>query len=120
MASWGWPNRSDTTFISTPAAKLVTGRHACVLLVPLPPAVGRAVDQAVNSRTTGAILLNTRGTRMDRHAATRRLRRLATTAVARLPRMHPHMRRHTLVISLDAGVDLRDRTLGILLPLDGV
>jgi len=46
---------------------------------------------------------------MDRHAATRRLRRLAETAGVRLPRMHPHVLRHTFVTTmLDAGVDLRD------------
>lgn len=46
---------------------------------------------------------------MDRHAATRRLRRLAAEAGVRLPRMHPHMLRHTFVTTmLDAGVDLRD------------
>ncbi|MER6808211.1 tyrosine-type recombinase/integrase [Spirillospora sp. NPDC000708] len=53
------------------------------------------------------MLLNTRGPRMDRHAATRRLRRLAAASVIRLPRMHPHMLRHTFVTTkLDAGVDL--------------
>ena len=46
---------------------------------------------------------------MDRHAANRRLHRLAMTAGVRLPRMHPHMLRHTYVTKmLDAGVDLRD------------
>jgi site-specific recombinase XerD len=46
---------------------------------------------------------------MDRHAGTRRLRHLATAAGVRLPRMHPHMLRHTFVTTmLDAGVDLRD------------
>jgi Phage integrase family len=46
---------------------------------------------------------------MDRHAATRRLRHLARVAGVRLPRMHPHMLRHTFVTTmLDAGVDLRD------------
>jgi len=46
---------------------------------------------------------------MDRHAATRRLRRLAQVAGVRLPRMHPHMLRHTFVTTmLVAGVDLRD------------
>ena len=46
---------------------------------------------------------------MDRHAATRRLHHLAATAGVRLPRMHPHMLRHTFVTTmLDAGVDLRD------------
>jgi integrase/recombinase XerD len=46
---------------------------------------------------------------MDRHAATRRLRRLAETAGVRITRPHPHMLRHTFVTTmLDAGVDLQD------------
>jgi integrase len=50
----------------------VCGKGTKVVLVPLPPAVGRAIDRAIGSRTSGPILLNSRGTRMDRHAATRR------------------------------------------------
>jgi site-specific recombinase XerD len=46
------------------------------------------------------------GERMDRHAASRRLRHLAVAAGVR---MHPHMLRHTFVTTmLDAGVSLRD------------
>jgi integrase/recombinase XerD len=87
----------------------VVGKGNKVVLIPLPPAVGRAVDRAVSARPAGSILLNTRGARMDRHAATRRLRRLASAAGVRLTRMHPHMLRHTFVTTmLDAGVDLRD------------
>ncbi|WP_433461808.1 tyrosine-type recombinase/integrase [Spirillospora sp. CA-128828] len=87
----------------------VIGKGTRMVLIPLPPAVGRAIDQAIGDRTGGPILLNTRGARMDRHAATRRLRRLAAESVVRLPRMHPHMLRHTFVTTmLDAGVDLRD------------
>ena len=87
----------------------VTGKGDKVVLVPLPPAVGRAIERAVGGRTTGPILLTSRGTRMDRHCATRRLRRLAEQAGVKLPRMHPHMLRHTFVTTmLDAGVDLRD------------
>src|SRR5260221_2572183 len=80
-----------------------------VVLIPLPPAVGRAIDKATFSRTSGPILLNSRGARMDRHAATRRLRRLAEASGGGIPRPHPHMLRHTFVTTmLDAGVDLRD------------
>ena len=87
----------------------VRGKGGKVVLVPLPPAVSRAVDRAAGERLGGALLLNRRGARMDRHAATRRLRQLAGVAGVRLPRMHPHMLRHTFVTTmLDAGVDLRD------------
>src|SRR6266571_9382139 len=58
----------------------VCGKGGKVVLVPLPPAVGRAIDRAIGLRDRGPILLNTRGARMDRHAATRRLRHLAETA----------------------------------------
>jgi integrase len=87
----------------------VLGKGTKLVLVPLPPAVGRALDRAADSRMTGPVLLNRRGRRMDRHCATRRLRALATVSVVRLPPMHPHMLRHTYVTTmLDAGVDLRD------------
>ncbi|WP_241005396.1 tyrosine-type recombinase/integrase [Nocardioides sp. zg-1228] len=87
----------------------VHGKGDKTALVPLPPAVGRAIDQAIAERTVGPILLNRYGRRMDRHAATRRLRALARSANVTTARMHPHMLRHTFVTTmLDAGVDLRD------------
>ncbi|GAA0535740.1 site-specific tyrosine recombinase XerD [Paractinoplanes ferrugineus] len=87
----------------------VHGKGGKVVLVPLPPAVARAIDRAAGERLSGPILRNTLGARMDRHAATRRLKHLAATASIRMPRMHPHMLRHTFVTTmLDAGVSLRD------------
>jgi integrase/recombinase XerD len=87
----------------------VCGKGTKAALIPLPPAAGRAIDRAIGARSRGPILLNARGARMDRHAATRRLRRLAETAGVRITRPHPHMLRHTFVTTMpDAGVDLRD------------
>jgi integrase len=81
----------------------VCGKGTKVVLVPLPPAVGRAIDRAIGTRTGGPILLNSRGMRMDRHAATRRLRRLAEAAGVRITRPHPHMLRHTFVTTMQMG-----------------
>jgi integrase/recombinase XerD len=75
----------------------VCGKGTKIVLVPLPPAVGHAIDRAASSRIGGPILLNTRGARMDRHAATRRLRHLAQAAGIQITRAHPHMLRHTYV-----------------------
>ncbi len=86
----------------------VCGKGGKVVLVPLPPAVGRAIDRAIAGRMRGLVLLNSRGARMDRHAATRHLRQLAQRASMPITRPHPHMLRHTVTTMLDAGVDLRD------------
>jgi integrase len=63
----------------------VCGKGTKIVLVPLPPAVGRAIDRATAGRASGPILLNSRGARMDRHAATRRLRHLAQQLACRSP-----------------------------------
>ncbi|MFI7598876.1 tyrosine-type recombinase/integrase [Actinoplanes sp. NPDC049681] len=87
----------------------IRGKGDKPVLIPLPPAVARAIDRAVDGRTHGPILLNHYGARMDRHAATRRLKALTDGAGIRIARMHPHMLRHTFVTTmLDAGVSLRD------------
>ena len=77
----------------------VCGKGSKVVQVPLPPAASRAIDRATGLRDHGPILLNGRGARMDRHAATRRLRRLAGAARLRT-RAHPHMLRHTFVTTM--------------------
>ena len=46
-------------------------------LIPLPPRVARAVDQAANGRLDGPLLLSRTGRRLDRFGATRIVRRLA-------------------------------------------
>ena len=87
----------------------VCGKGTKIVLVPLPPAVGRAMDRATAERMHGPILLNSRGARLDRHAATRRLRHLAKQAGVQTAKTHPHMLRHTYITTmLDAGVDLRE------------
>jgi integrase/recombinase XerD len=72
----------------------VCGKGTKIALVPLPPAVSRAIDRAAGSRTRGPILLNRRGTRMDRHAATCRLRQLAQAAGVQVTSAYAHMLRH--------------------------
>jgi integrase/recombinase XerD len=94
-----------TSARSTDTGYCARGKGGKVVVLALPPAVGRAIDRAIGDRVDGAILPNRRGTPMDRHAATRRLKHLAFVAGVRMPRMHPHMLRHTYVTTmLDAGV----------------
>jgi integrase len=78
----------------------VCGKGTKVVLVPLPPAVSGAIDRAAGSRPRGPLLLNPRGARMDRHAATRRLHQFAEIAGIQVARAHPHMLRHTLVTTM--------------------
>lgn len=71
----------------------VHGKGDKIALAPLPPAVGRAIDRAIEDRLAGPILRSRTGSRMDRHCATRRLRALAKAAGLATARMHPHMLR---------------------------
>jgi len=70
--------------------------------------VARAVDQACDDRLAGAVLLSRSGRRMDRHAATRIVNRLAKRAGI-TKHISPHSLRHSFITAaLDAGVPLRD------------
>jgi hypothetical protein len=89
----------------------VCGKGGKVVLIPLPPAAGRAIDRAVGHHDSGPVLLNSHGTRMDQHAATRRLRRLAETAGIRTGRTHPHMLRHTFVTTMQMSGVASDASL---------
>jgi integrase len=86
----------------------VHGKGGEVVLVPSPPAVARDRPSRPWSGERPDPV-NSQGARMDRHSATRRLEHLAEAAEIRMPRMRPHMLRHTYVTTiLDAGVSLRD------------
>jgi integrase/recombinase XerD len=91
----------------------VCGKGTKTVLIPLPPAVGRAIDRSIGTRAHGPILLNSRGARTDRHAATRRLRRLAAGAGVPITRPHPHMLRHTYVICTEGRGVASDATFRI-------
>ena len=63
----------------------VCGKSTKVVLIPLPPAAGRAIDRATGTRARGPILPNSRRARMDPHAATRRLPHWLTLLASRSP-----------------------------------
>lgn len=84
------------------------GKGAKPAVIPLPPRVARACDQAAGDRRSGALLLSGSGRRMDRHAATRIVQRITKTAGVE-KHISPHSLRHAFITNaLDAGVPLRD------------
>jgi integrase/recombinase XerD len=86
----------------------VLGKGAKQAVIPMPPRVARAVDLVAGERTSGPLLLTRRGNRMNRHAATRIVRRLAKRAGV-TKHISPHSLRHSFITAaLDAGVPLRD------------
>lgn len=87
----------------------VVGKGEKPAVIPLPPAVQRAIDRAIDGRDVGFILLNTAGRKTDGRSLSLRLRALATAGGVRVERIYPHLLRHAFVTTmLDAGVDLRD------------
>jgi len=86
----------------------VMGKGSKLALIPLPPRVARALDAAARERQSGPVLLSKAGTRLNRHAATRIVQRLAKRAGI-TKHISPHSLRHSFITAaLDAGVALRD------------
>ena len=86
----------------------VLGKGSKLAIIPLPPRVARAVDLAAGERSSGPLLLAQSGLRLNRHAATRIVRRLAKKAGI-TKAISPHSLRHSFITAaLDAGVPLRD------------
>ena len=86
----------------------VVGKGSKLAVIPLPPRVARALDLAAGERRSGPLLLARSGLRLNRHAATRIVRRLAKAAGI-TKHISPHSLRHSFITAcLDAGVPLRD------------
>jgi integrase/recombinase XerD len=87
----------------------ITRKGGKVVTIPLAPRTARAIDLYVGERSQGPILMNHDQTRrLDRHAATRIVKRLAKHGgIAK--KISPHSLRHSFITAaLDAGVALRD------------
>jgi len=79
-----------------------------IVTIPLAPRTARAIDLAIGERLDGPIFLRPDGQRMDRHCASRIVRRVARRAGIDKP-VGPHTLRHAFITAaLDAGVPLRD------------
>lgn len=86
----------------------ITRKGGAAATVPLSPRTSWAVQAIVAGRSTGPLLLTRTGSRMNRKAASRVVKRLARQ-VGIKKRIHPHSFRHSFVtLSLDAGVPQRD------------
>ncbi len=82
-----------------------------VVRVPLAPPTAAALDRHLRGRTAGPVLQSRTGRRLDRSAAARLLRRLATQCLPpeKAAVMHPHACRHlAITAALDLGAPLRD------------
>ena len=86
----------------------IVGKGNQPALIPLAPRTSRAIDTAVGERTDGPLLARADGSRLDRHAAGRIVRRLAKHAGIDKPNS-PHSLRHAAITAaLDDGCSLRD------------
>jgi len=87
----------------------ITRKGGGIVTIPLAPRTARAINLCVGEREEGPIFLNHDGTRrLDRHAATRIVKRLANRGGID-KRISPRSLRHSFITAaLDAGVALRD------------
>jgi integrase/recombinase XerD len=88
----------------------ITRKGGKTATVPLAPRTADAIDLMLDGRTTGPLFATAKGTRLDRVAAWRVIRKLARRAVpAKADSLHPHDFRHAFVtLSLDADVPLHE------------
>jgi integrase/recombinase XerD len=79
-----------------------------IVTIPLAPRTARSLDLAIGDRLDGPIFRRSDGQRLDRHGASRVVRRTAKRAGIAKP-ISPHTLRHAFITAaLDAGVPLRD------------
>jgi integrase/recombinase XerD len=101
-------NLADLALANGHRTLRIVGKGNQPALIPLAPRTARAIDTAVGERTEGPLLQRANGSRIDRHAAGRIVRRLAKRAGIDKP-ISPHSLRHAVITAaLDAGCSLRD------------
>lgn len=89
----------------------IIGKGDETAMIPLPPRTRLAIDQALDGRETGPLILTQAGTRMNRGAGARAVQRIAKAAGIK-KHITPHsLRRSAITAGLSAGVSLRDMQL---------
>jgi integrase/recombinase XerD len=86
----------------------IIGKGDKSALIPMSPRTARAIDLAIGTRSSGTIVLDSRGKPCARHSAAWIIEKLARRAQI-AGHITPHSLRHAFITAaLDAGVPLRD------------